>query len=167
MKLYPIVWKEHPHVPNRLDGVVNGTCMFFIDKKGVRKITYVLQSWPFRNGIFVAANNTKKLFEDRDLEIVKMMADSKLKVFTDLFVKPEELDHATLTLLTIYHMTANPGRMVHLSDVDKLLTIAKEFEKKYKETEGSRGWESSYITWENAIIDFYNANKPISWYYIK
>jgi hypothetical protein len=165
MKTFPIVWVECPNVSERYDGLVNGTCMFIIDIKGKKNPKYVLQSYPFRSGIFTAANNTKKLFEDSSLEIVKMMADSNLKLFVAMFVAPATLEPATLTMFTMYHMKANRDRGILISDTDDLMKLAEGFEKKYKETEG-KDWEKSKTDWETAIINFYNKNKHFNWNHI-
>lgn len=85
---------------------------------------------------------------------------------TSVGFKKPDLDPATLAMMTMYHMEANPGFRIGVSDVDTLLELARKFEKKYKETEG-KNWERAKIDWETAIIDFYNENRPSSWDTIK
>lgn len=69
------------------DGMVNGKLMFAIDQKGKRNPVYVLKSYPFDNGIFTRANNSKVLFEHADLNTVCNKADEYLKQYVNLFLK--------------------------------------------------------------------------------
>lgn len=164
MNTYKIEWKKHPIFSDRIDGIVNGTCLFFIDKRGKRVVKYVLQSCPFFSIVFPKANTSKKLSEDIDLDFLKKKAEIHFLEFCNSFVQPEPCDDGTLVLFTLYHREANYHRGIQTSDIDDLKTIAAKFEKKYNELRpGGKDWEKSKNGWEDTVIEFYNKHKPQNW----
>jgi hypothetical protein len=142
-------------------GTVSGKLVFIIERRGVRQPKFFLFSYPMRNPVFPNANNTRKLAVDSDFEFLKKKAQGFLESFVDIFVKPEPFDAATLAMLTLYHKQANPEG-ISVEEVDTLLTIATKFENKYKELNG-KDWHKAKITWEDAIINFYNEHRPSNW----
>lgn len=82
-----IKWDKHsPDNPlEEQDGIVNGVVMFFIRKVGVRKVKYILFSYPFRNKCFTSANTTRKLFTGT-LSECQAMAQLKLAEHALMFI---------------------------------------------------------------------------------
>lgn len=97
LKLKPLTW-----MPNSENGKMknNGSTihteyarvkdfnwiLFKVEKEGKRKIKFVVQSFPFENGVFVKANNTKKLGEFETVEQAKEYAEKAFEKFVKIFV---------------------------------------------------------------------------------
>lgn len=161
MQLAQIKWIKR--FENDLAGMVNNSLFFIIDKKGVRKVKYVLKSYPFENNVFTRANNYKILFEHTNLDKVKEKAQKYFQKYIALFMDKEDRPYssASLVLLTIYHVQYNMQSGISLDPIDTLIDMAKSFEKEWNDS--NRDWESSETDWENALIQHYNKHKDPRW----
>lgn len=148
-------------------GLVNNQIMFFIEPSGKRKVKYILQSYPFDNGVFTRANNSKKLYSGPDLIKAKRIAQKSLEKYTKMFLEKNnspKVDNGTLVLLTIYHTQYNMQDGISIEPIDKLIEMAAGFEKQYPDMNGK--WEEADEDWENAVIKYYNKHKPTNWWNI-
>jgi hypothetical protein len=79
MKIAKIKWVKR--FEEDLAGMVNDNLMFIISKRGVKKIKFVLQSYPFKNDVFANANNYRNLLITEDIQLAKKTAQEKLDEF--------------------------------------------------------------------------------------
>lgn len=69
-------------------------------------------------------------------------------------------DPATLVLLTQYFQQAHGWSFsIQIADIDKLIDMAKLFQKKH----GKTNWQDAAKSWEETLASFYNKHKPQTW----
>lgn len=79
-KISKIKW-VNGQIYHLFEGRINGTPIFSIDKKGVKKVTYTLQGWSFQNELFPRSNTSKILAKNEDIETLKEVAQIMLEEF--------------------------------------------------------------------------------------
>lgn len=72
----------------------------------------------------------------------------------------KNLDPADLVYLTILFKDSDPTiKLIQIAHIDRLMEIAEEFHKKYRNT----NWENDKEGWEQRMINFYNQHKHHNW----
>lgn len=80
MGISKIKWMK-VNMIDEINGVVNNSVMFVIQKRGVKKVTYVLQAWPFYNDLFPRANVSKILAKKDNIQDLKALAQGLLETY--------------------------------------------------------------------------------------